>query len=127
MINLNEIFRKDGPYDNIKIHKKPGFHPLFRGTTKKCENKNLSLFFSLRPGSGWEGLNKFKNWEIHVFIMLYRNSCEEFHFSKKHNHNLIGTSISNVCHGSKYDSEDSCKSLCCRNSPKILYETFSDN
>ena len=29
--NLNEIFRKDLTYDNIKSHKKPGFHPLFRG------------------------------------------------------------------------------------------------
>ena len=29
--NLNEIFRKDVTYDNIKSHKKPGFHPLFRG------------------------------------------------------------------------------------------------
>ena len=28
--NLNEIFRKDVTYDNIKSHKKPGFHPLFR-------------------------------------------------------------------------------------------------
>ena len=25
--NLNEIFRKDVRYDNIKSHKKPGFHP----------------------------------------------------------------------------------------------------
>ena len=28
--NCNEIFRKDVTYDNIKSHKKPGFHPLFR-------------------------------------------------------------------------------------------------
>ena len=28
--NFNEIFRKDVPYDKIKSHKKPGFHPLFR-------------------------------------------------------------------------------------------------
>ena len=28
--NLNEIFRKDIPYDNIKSHKKAGFHPLCR-------------------------------------------------------------------------------------------------
>ena len=28
--NFNEIFRKDVTYDNIKSHKKPGFHPLFR-------------------------------------------------------------------------------------------------
>ena len=27
-MNFNEIFRKDIPYDNFKIHKKPGFHPL---------------------------------------------------------------------------------------------------
>ena len=27
--NFNEIFRKDVTYDNIKSHKKPGFHPLF--------------------------------------------------------------------------------------------------
>ena len=29
--NFNEIFRKDVTYDNIKSHKKPAFHPLFRG------------------------------------------------------------------------------------------------
>ena len=28
--NFNEVFRKDVPYDNTKIHKKPAFHPLFR-------------------------------------------------------------------------------------------------
>ena len=28
--NFNEIFRKDLTDDNIKSHKKPGFHPLFR-------------------------------------------------------------------------------------------------
>ena len=28
--NFNEICRKDVNYDNIKSHKKPGFHPLFR-------------------------------------------------------------------------------------------------
>ena len=28
--NFNEIFRKDVTYDNIKSHKNPGFHPLFR-------------------------------------------------------------------------------------------------
>ena len=27
---FNEIFRKDVTYGNIKSHKKPGFHPLFR-------------------------------------------------------------------------------------------------
>ena len=27
--NFEEIFRKDVPDDNIKRHKKPGFHPLF--------------------------------------------------------------------------------------------------
>ena len=30
MKNLNEIFRKGVPYDNIKSHKKPGFLPIFR-------------------------------------------------------------------------------------------------
>ena len=29
MRNLHEIFRKDVTYDNIKSHKKTGFHPLF--------------------------------------------------------------------------------------------------
>ena len=28
--NFNEIFRKDVTYDNVKSHKKPGFHPLFK-------------------------------------------------------------------------------------------------
>ena len=28
--NFNEIFRKDVTYDNIKGHKKVGFHPHFR-------------------------------------------------------------------------------------------------
>ena len=28
--NFNEILRKDVPYDNIKSHRKPGFHPFFR-------------------------------------------------------------------------------------------------
>ena len=28
--NFNEIFRKDVNFDNIKSHKKTGFHPLFR-------------------------------------------------------------------------------------------------
>ena len=28
--NFNKILRKDGTYDHIKRHKKPGFHPLFR-------------------------------------------------------------------------------------------------
>ena len=27
--NFREIFGKDVPYDNIKSHKKAGFHPLF--------------------------------------------------------------------------------------------------
>ena len=30
MKNVNEIFKKDQAYDNIKCHKKPGFHSLFR-------------------------------------------------------------------------------------------------
>ena len=30
MRNLNEIFGKDVTYDNIKSHKKEGFHPFFR-------------------------------------------------------------------------------------------------
>ena len=30
MRNFNETFRKDVPYDNVKSHKKLGFHPLFR-------------------------------------------------------------------------------------------------
>ena len=30
MRNFNEIFRKDVTYDNIKSHKKTGFHSLFR-------------------------------------------------------------------------------------------------
>ena len=28
--NFNKILRKDGTYDHIESHKKPGFHPLFR-------------------------------------------------------------------------------------------------
>ena len=31
--NLNEIFRKDVTYDNIKSHKEAGFHSLFRRRT----------------------------------------------------------------------------------------------
>ena len=30
LINFNEIFREDVTYNNIKSHKEPGFHPLFR-------------------------------------------------------------------------------------------------
>ena len=30
MKNFNEVFRKYVTYDNIKSHKKQGFHPLFR-------------------------------------------------------------------------------------------------
>ena len=30
MRNLNEMFRKDVTFDNVKSHKKGGFHPLFR-------------------------------------------------------------------------------------------------
>ena len=30
MNNFNEVFRKYVTYDNIKSHKKQGFHPLFR-------------------------------------------------------------------------------------------------
>ena len=30
MRNVNEIFRKDVTYDNIKSHKKVGSHPLFK-------------------------------------------------------------------------------------------------
>ena len=30
MSNFNEILRKDVTYDNIKIHKKAGLHPLSR-------------------------------------------------------------------------------------------------
>ena len=30
MLKVIEIFRKDVNCDNIKSHKKPGFHPLFR-------------------------------------------------------------------------------------------------
>ena len=29
-MNFNEIFKKDGTYDNVKSHKKTGFHPLSR-------------------------------------------------------------------------------------------------
>ena len=28
--NVNEIFRKDVTYGNVKSHKNTGFHPLFR-------------------------------------------------------------------------------------------------
>ena len=28
--NFNELFRKDVTYNDIKSHKKPGFHPPFR-------------------------------------------------------------------------------------------------
>ena len=39
--HFNEIFRKDVTYDNIKIHKKPESHPLFR-----------RLFFEKTTGMG---------------------------------------------------------------------------
>ena len=32
------------------------FYEDLKGTTNKCENKTLKLIFSLRPGSGREGL-----------------------------------------------------------------------
>ena len=44
----NEIFRKDVNDDNIKIHQKPGFHPLFRRyifEIKKEGGKRLSNLF----------------------------------------------------------------------------------
>ena len=42
----------------LKAFKKPfeAPHKTFSGTTKKCENKNFKLLFSLRLGSGREGL-----------------------------------------------------------------------
>ena len=30
LMNFNEIFRKDVAFDQIKCHKKPGFHPFSR-------------------------------------------------------------------------------------------------
>ena len=38
-------------YEGLK-----GLHEIFWGTTKKCENKNLTYFFTLCPGLGREGL-----------------------------------------------------------------------
>ena len=55
-INLNFYFHTSlwclkRFYEGLK-----GLHKTFRDTTTKCENKKFKLIFSLRPGSGREGL-----------------------------------------------------------------------
>ena len=54
--NFNEIFRKDVPYDNIKSHKKPGFHSLFRTYIFR----KTTLGFKLTPPPSVLGLNCLK-------------------------------------------------------------------
>ena len=50
-----------------------GFIKPFCGTTKKCENKNLSLFFSLCPGSGRERLMS-----THIKKIIELNQTTDF-------------------------------------------------
>ena len=44
MRNFNEVFRKNVVYDNIKSHKKTGFHPL----TRKDLFRNPPAFLGLK-------------------------------------------------------------------------------
>ena len=71
-INLNFYFHTSlcclkRFYEDIK-----GLHKTFSGTAKKSENKNLSWFFSPRPGLGRKGLiiflQKEKNSLVPGFI-----------------------------------------------------------
>ena len=53
--NFNKVFREDITYDNIKSHKKPGFHPLFRRyifrKTTEGEGGGLVVKLTLLPTS----------------------------------------------------------------------------
>ena len=49
-----------------------GLHETFWGTTKKCENKNFTDFFSLRPGLGQKGL---KWWLVYLFSCIRPIAC----------------------------------------------------
>ena len=55
-INVNFYFHTSLWYLKRFYEGLQGLHKTFWGNTKKCENK-CKLIFSLRPGSGWEGLN----------------------------------------------------------------------
>ena len=45
--NFNEPFRKDVPYDNVKSHKKPGFHPLCRRYVFRKATEGRSIWVLL--------------------------------------------------------------------------------
>ena len=47
--NFNKILRKDGTYDDIKSHKKPGFHPLFRRSIFRKATGAIKFNPSLQP------------------------------------------------------------------------------
>ena len=51
-------------------------HKTFWGTAKRYENSNLSYYFSLRPGSGREGLSsqfRIRHGLVCVFLLLILN------------------------------------------------------
>ena len=61
-----------GIYVEILIQK------TFRGITKKCENKNLIYFFSLRSGLGREGLSNTKaTFEAQFMIKLSKTKSKK--------------------------------------------------
>ena len=62
-------------YEGLK-----GFHKTFRGTTKKCENKNLNKFFILRSGLGREGLRS----TLLNVDLKFENSFKHKRFSSPH-------------------------------------------
>ena len=78
-------------YEGLK-----GLHKTFWGTTKRCENKNLSWFFSLLPGLGRKGLSTsmmnfwssfyYSIMNLNRFMKLVWKSHSVFFFSQRPTH-----------------------------------------
>ena len=78
--NLNEISRKDVAFDNIKSHKKPGFHPLcrryiFRKSTEGRGEGGGGRGGSTQPFLGLRNYNVFNPYQpsaaFHIEIFFY--------------------------------------------------------
>ena len=75
--NFNEIFRKSVTYYNIKSHKKPGFHPLFR----RCV---------FRKTTGEEGGGVKLNPPAVLWLTAFRGCCRgPSHASEKAEVNIV--------------------------------------
>ena len=84
MRNFNEIFRKDVPCDNFKIHIKPGFQPLFRrynfwkttGVGGQIDSSSRFRVKIIIKETGKERLNKTSQCEVindyqYWFLKIY--------------------------------------------------------